>query len=45
MSKAVLDERSASALARVKADYDPHIFFRSNNAAIAPAAGRSAVTN
>ena len=31
-------------LARVKAQYDPDNFYRSNNAAIAPAAGRSAVT-
>jgi FAD/FMN-containing dehydrogenase len=30
-------------LARVKSQYDPDNFFRSNNAAIAPAAGRSAV--
>lgn len=30
-------------LARVKADYGPDNFFRSNNAAIAPAAGRTPV--
>jgi len=31
-------------LATVKSQYDPDNFFRSNTAAIAPAAGRSAVT-
>jgi berberine-like enzyme len=31
-------------LARVKSQYDPDNFFRSNNAAIAPAAGRSTGT-